>query len=129
MISNHPLNPRHVKWTFLAVLFIFLSANLVFQGHEQDAAISVMQGGVLAFVALWWMIEDSRQRQFVVSALFKIGVVAISGVFIPAYLIRSRGIRAAFMSMGIFVLQLFGIMLASVLVFSVLRTLGMLPPP
>jgi hypothetical protein len=112
-----------LKWTLFGVLFIFLCAELVFQGHAPNAAIS-MQGAVVALVALWWLIEDSRQRQFPVSPLFKVGVVAISGVFIPVYLIRSRGIRAAAKSIGVFVLQLVGIMLAASLLLPILGDLG-----
>jgi hypothetical protein len=79
---------------------------------------------VLAAIMFIWVVEDARRRNIQISALFKVGVVAMGAIFVPVYLIRSRGPRSALKSIAVFGLEFVGCVLAASVLMVALEMTG-----
>ena len=115
---------RKLKWTYLAFLFASMAGALFVSGRNTGEA-SLMEAFALSIIAYPWVMTDSRQRDFKVGPFFTAGVICLGFIFVPAYLIRSRGIRIASKRMGIFVVQVIGLILAYAILSTALKMSGL----
>jgi hypothetical protein len=109
----------------LAILILTLVADVVFPRSKTGGA-TIAEALVFSVIIFVWVVEDARRRNFHLSALLKIGVVALGAIFVPVYMIRSRGLRLASKGIAIFVAQLVGCLFAAVLVLTALQMAGLL---
>jgi hypothetical protein len=79
---------------------------------------------VLAAIMFIWVVEDARRRNIQISALFKMGIVAMGVIFVPIYLIRSRGLRSALKGIAVFGLEFAGCLLGASVLMAVLEMTG-----
>jgi len=117
------MTAKQLKWTYLGLFFAFLIGLLVSAKNTADSQL--FGAFALTFITFLWVRADARQRGFQLGSLFKVGVIILAVVFVPAYLIKSRGLRTASKSMAIFVGQVLGVFLADGLLFVVLRISGL----
>lgn len=118
------MSARCLKWTFFAICCVVPIVNAVLP-HDRFGGRPVTEALVLAAIMLVWVLEDARQRNVQVSALFKVGIVALGVVFLPAYLIRSRGFRPAVRSIAVSGLQFLACMLVATVLLVALEMAGM----
>jgi hypothetical protein len=79
---------------------------------------TMMYGSALlgAFIAFGWVHFDSRVRGILVGPALRIGVAGLAAVFVPVYVIRSRGWSQGLKSLARFLV----ILLAGTAMFSIL---------
>jgi len=115
------MTPTHIKRIALAFLFL-VAVNSAFVDGEKDASGGMLIEGVLfSLITLMWLNADARQRQVTVTRGFKVGVILISGVFIPVYLLRTRGWRSGAQRLGVFLVHFIGISLSGGIIGAVLK--------
>jgi membrane-associated PAP2 superfamily phosphatase len=115
------MTPTHIKRIALAFLFL-VAVNSAFVDSEKDTGGGMLIEGLLfSLIALMWLNADARQRQVPVTRSFKVGVILISGVFIPVYLLKTRGWRAGAQRLGVFLVHFIGISLSGGIIGAVVK--------
>ena len=76
-------------------------------GQRAPALLMIVQVFVMTFTAFAWVHFDAKLRGRHLGRLMRMGIVALAAVFVPVYVIRSRGSVGALKSFGKF----FGILL------------------
>ena len=111
-------------------LFFFTSSLLTFYVPEnisEGITLDIIATILWSVFALLWVRLDSRALGIQVSPLFNIGVFFLSFIFVPAYLIRSRGFLLGALDLGTFLLKLLGATLLLMALWYGLEYLGFLP--
>ena len=115
------MTSRHLRWAFLACVFLSTTASAV-TGYQKDAGGQMLaEGIVFTFITLMWVNADARQRNLTVNRWFKIGVIFFAGVFVPVYLIRTRGWKFGAKSLAIFIVQFLGISFSGAIIGAIIR--------
>jgi hypothetical protein len=107
----------------IALAFLFLVAvNSAFLDGERDGGVGMLIKAVLfSLITLMWLNADARQRQVTVTRGFKVGVVLLSGIFIPVYLLKTRGLSSGAQRLGVFLVHFIGISLSGGIIGAVLK--------
>ena len=115
------MTSRHIRWIFLALVFLSTTASAV-NGYQKDAGGQMLvQGIVFTFITLMWVNADARQRKLTVTRLFKLGVIGFAGVFVPVYLISTRGWRLGAKVLAIFIVQFSGISFSGAIIGAMIK--------
>jgi len=115
------MTPTHIKRIALGFLFL-IAVNSAFMDSEKDSGGGMLIEGVLfSLIALMWVNADARQRQVTVTPGFKVGVVLVSGIFIPFYVLKTRGLRSGAQRLGVFLVHFIGISLSGGIIGGVLK--------
>jgi len=118
------VSPAYLKWLFLVTVMFSSIADAVLPSGRTGGG-TVAEVIVFSIIMFLWVREDARRRNVNLSPLLKVGVVALGAIFVPVYMIRSRGFRSASRSMAIFAAQFFGCLVATVIVLTVLQMTGL----
>jgi O-antigen/teichoic acid export membrane protein len=127
---NADIALRNAKRFFWIWLVASLLSGVLISPHS-----SIYTGISALIVVVWmvipfaWVYYDSRARGIHLGRWFKIGIAALSLVFVPAYVYQTRGLGKGSLIMSVFLLQLIGTYLVIALIFVALIGIGLLPKP
>jgi len=110
------MTSRYLRWIFLALAFLSTVHSGFVQPETDPDGERLVEVLLFTFVILMWVNADSRERNVTVTRLFKVGVVCMAGIFVPLYVIRTRGWPAGAQRLGVFVVQLIGISMSGAIV-------------
>ena len=122
-LDEQAVSSRYRKWMFLATVNLSMVADVVYPRNKTGGA-TIAETLLFSVMAFVWVVEDARSRNIHLSALQKTGVVYLGAIFVPAYIIRSRGLRSGLKSIAIFVAQFVGCVLVSVIVLTAFQMAG-----
>ena len=88
------MKQKHRALVILVVaLFVTSAGEILIFGRPMDTANAYTFGTALltVFLIYWWYVLDKRERQFPAGMVQNVGIIFLSPIALPVYLIRSRG--------------------------------------
>ena len=89
-------------YVFWLMMLTFAYLDVKFDGSKNETAYFVTTIVITTFVIFYWLLEDAKDINVTPSSSLKIGVIAISFIAVPYYLIKYKGIKRASLSFAKF---------------------------